>query len=1199
MPGMPPTTYGPDLGDRQTPAAPGSPSPSGSDTADGREPSACSHAGAVASLGGAQLGGARVDAPRDRSVSFPPIDGIGRERDARPVPSGSGGLEGHELVAVGPGVPGPVLPGVPAGMMGPNPLPVTGARIHRPLLRDDVLSRERLNGWLDRAATGRLVLVIAEAGFGKTTLLADWSRNTSRLTAWYRLEPDDRDWLTFIRHLMASGRELDPGFAEDAYRMLLRLGPGGPTRPELVASLVREMSEFGAAKPGGVTLIFDDYHAVDGSEETDPIVRAILEQTGPGFSVVIASRSNPRLPLGRLRARGAVARLDGDALFFDVAEADRLFRDAYHQPMDPDVIAELVRRTEGWAALLSLVRTNLEESKGQDPRELVRHLSGGRGDLYDYLAEEVLDRLPEELSRFLTRVALLDEVDPEAAGVLAGSDDQVVARLIAAAEELGLLSRPDVGSSPRFLPMVRDFLTARLAAEAGAAGIREMHLAIAGHFRGRRWRLAATHYDRAGSAEEAALVIEMSLDEILGRGEYRAAMDLFGTPSREGPVYHVLRSRLLLQVGDGPAAVAAAREAVSSAESGAQTHLHLALLNAASVSTAVRQHEDAQNFASRAEEVTSDETERELAEGYKTIPAASTSSSLPALALQLERLLAAQQRREQWHYAAITSLNLAQLYVWLDRSAEAVKLATESDRLFRRSSGGYELVSVSLVMAQANALVGKWSESERLLGIALRTSHPEGKLEAVLEAAAIAAWYGPPGLAAEFLARTHRVRLAASWALHWRVLDLWLEDDEARRLDILASIPDAPPPSTEVGAAFRWHLTVARTHLRDGRVVAFSEAIRRAAAVAASQHSPLQSRLVSLLDAIGHEDDALSWLLRRWPAADDATLGVFAEEICSRLGSVAEDAVVTLARAGMSQPHRWREPLRKVLAGPDIASATTAASLLDLVGEPRDIALLRRFSKRAKQKGQTWGDELVRRVAPRVAVEDLGLMSVTIGNRKIDGRAIRRKVLAMIGFLAAQGGGSATPDQILDALWPDLDPEQGANSIHQTIYFMRRVLDPNYQTGVTPEYLHFDAEVVWLDTTLVDYRSWQCRRLLQAHPRDRKAVEAILDLYRGRFAADFEYEDWATPYRETLHAQFLGLMERAVAGDIGSSDPTWRLSVGQRVLRVDPGADAIEAAVIRLYRLIGAPAAAAEQYAHYASVLRDDLGVEPPPIEDV
>ena len=70
----------------------------------------------------------------------------------------------------------------------------------------------------------------------------------------------------------------------------------------------------------------------------------------------------------------------------------------------------------------------------------------------------------------------------------------------------------------------------------------------------------------------------------------------------------------------------------------------------------------------------------------------------------------------------------------------------------------------------------------------------------------------------------------------------------------------------------------------------------------------------------------------------------------------------------------------------------------------------------------------------------------------------------------------------MDALWPELDPEQGSNSIHQTIYFLRRVIDPDYRAGVSPEYLHFDSEVIWLDPELVSCRSWRCQVILNERP---------------------------------------------------------------------------------------------------------------------
>src|SRR5215218_2440010 len=211
-----------------------------------------------------------------------------------------------------------------AGLMSSYPFPITGAKVHPPLLRADILSRPRLNDWLDRAATGRVVLVIAEAGFGKTTLLADWASRSPRRTAWYRLEPDDRDWLVFLRHLVAAGREVDPDFGTETLDLILGLGAGGPTQADVITSIVREYREFAGRLPEGLTLIVDDQHVIDGSTETDDILRRLIDQTGSGLSIVIASRATPRLKLAGLRSRGGLRRLDGADLRFDVPETDRL-----------------------------------------------------------------------------------------------------------------------------------------------------------------------------------------------------------------------------------------------------------------------------------------------------------------------------------------------------------------------------------------------------------------------------------------------------------------------------------------------------------------------------------------------------------------------------------------------------------------------------------------------------------------------------------------------------------------------------------------------------------------------------------------------------------------------------------------------------------------------------------------------------------
>jgi two-component SAPR family response regulator len=112
-------------------------------------------------------------------------------------------------------------------------------------------------------------------------------------------------------------------------------------------------------------------------------------------------------------------------------------------------------------------------------------------------------------------------------------------------------------------------------------------------------------------------------------------------------------------------------------------------------------------------------------------------------------------------------------------------------------------------------------------------------------------------------------------------------------------------------------------------------------------------------------------------------------------------------------------------------------------------------------------------------------------------------------------------------------------------------------------------------------------------------VARLSDTYQGRFALDFAYEEWATPYRDNLHAAYLQLVETAVSEDIAAGQFDRAIHIARRGLEVDPEAEQLELSLLRLYRMTGAHAAAAEQYSHYAAVLRTDIGIEPPPLESL
>jgi DNA-binding SARP family transcriptional activator len=194
---------------------------------------------------------------------------------------------------------------------------------------------------------------------------------------------------------------------------------------------------------------------------------------------------------------------------------------------------------------------------------------------------------------------------------------------------------------------------------------------------------------------------------------------------------------------------------------------------------------------------------------------------------------------------------------------------------------------------------------------------------------------------------------------------------------------------------------------------------------------------------------------------------------------------------------------------------------------------------------------------------------------------------------------AANRDEALDALWPDLSPEAGGNSLHQAIYFMRRIFEPDFREGMSAGYIQVDGEIVALNPVLIDSASRECWRLVQSPSLDLAAVDDLIRLYTGRYALDFAYEEWASSYRENLHAGVLAAVEAAVARARRERDFERAIRLGHGMLAVDPQADGLELELLRTYKASGRHAAAAEQYAHYAAFIRNELAADPVPFDEI
>jgi LuxR family maltose regulon positive regulatory protein len=275
-------------------------------------------------------------------------------------------------------------------------------RLTPPPAQAGLVPRPRLTQALTAATDARLIIANAPVGYGKSTLLSQWyqQEDHDRVMAWLELERADSDPAILVSDIVHSIRMHAPGFGATV-EPLLDARAGG--MPETTAGrLVEEL----AAVPGGLTLVLDDYHLLRG-QRVHQLMTELVTHLPAGTQLVLGTRADPALPLGRLRALGAMTELRAGDLRFDVETTAALMASAGVRIRSEDV-ATLVERTEGWPGGLYLALLSLRDEP--DPTAFVESFAGSHRHIADYLSEQVLRRQSGAMRTFLLRTSVLDRM---------------------------------------------------------------------------------------------------------------------------------------------------------------------------------------------------------------------------------------------------------------------------------------------------------------------------------------------------------------------------------------------------------------------------------------------------------------------------------------------------------------------------------------------------------------------------------------------------------------------------------------------------------------------------------------------------------------------------------------------------------------------------------------------------------------------
>jgi len=613
-----------------------------------------------------------------------------------------------------------------------NAFPIHASKVQRPALREQTLARHRLLDWLSAKIHHRLVLVTAEAGYGKTTLLADFSGRTRLPTLWYRLDETDRDWVTILNYLVAAGRELDPDFAPTTWSMLGEPGTSGSSKDAILATFLRELQPIGER---GAVFVFDDYHAVEDEPDVQHIVREIVTRAPERLSIVILTRRQPALPIARLRALGEVAELTREELRFDADETERLFRETYGRPLESDVLEELTRHTEGWAASLQLVQSALRERTSTETRTFIRALSGAHGTLHDYLAEEVVGDLEPSLQAFLMRTSILTALDMTTGSVVAAVFKKEARRHLESAERVGLLPRSGRSSNAyHYHKLVRDFLEDRLRREIGDAGIADLHRRMARFGETMDWKLAVHHYAAAEDIDELRRVLVGSIQDIMGGGGFALAESYVNRhPELEpDPSFGLFLSRRDLYRGDFAKARARAQAAVDAYPADRTSReAQLALANLSSIEGLTGDVQTSLVLARELEETNPTRELALLAKGLVFLGTQSIDASFEEGRRLLGEILTVQRVRGREHYQGITHLNLAESCRALNLPQETLSHADHAIELLSESSAGSELPTAYILRGWALHHLGHPDAAHEAIATAIPVAGPSRALALV------------------------------------------------------------------------------------------------------------------------------------------------------------------------------------------------------------------------------------------------------------------------------------------------------------------------------------------------------------------------------------------------------------------------------------------------------------------------------------
>ena len=1069
---------------------------------------------------------------------------------------------------------------------------VTRTKIILPRRRSDLLSRFRLLTLLEDLLDFRLVILIAPAGYGKTFLLVDFAHHIQLPVCWYALDGLDRDAYRFCNHFIAAIQQRFPAFGHASFAALESMVFGQGTSDQLVTTVVNELYEHVQEH---FVLVLDDFYLVDENPEINVFISQFIQQVDENCHLIIASRRLLSLPdMALMVARGYVGGIDFEDLAFEAEELQKLSLQNYGQEISPSEAKSLIESTDGWIiGLLLSTQSKLRNISGR-----MKLMRASRIDLYDYLAEQVLNQQPSEIQKFLLRTSLLEEFDatlcttvfdpywPPTTGSWQDLIDEVLRR------NLFVLPLGDDDAWLRYNHVFQEFLHRRVARERPDEEKLILERLAYLYQERKEWEKAHYILKRLGNPQTVIELIERAGVSLLDAGRFSLLAtwlnELPAESIRTYPILLLLQGSVKARQGEVKAGLLLLDEAVATPWSLiTQKYLAYALIRRAIVHRLLGNYQLSLNDVESAFTLI-DQGDAQMDELLSVVAMAQHSKGItfshmgrPEEGVQwLEKALVTYQALNYTQNLALTYIDLATIYMNTGRYRQALPLFQDILQVWKNLNNIAEQANVLNNLGYLHHLLGKYEEALTLLEDAYELAKRSGYTRiigyALTSMGDLCTDLGIGGAAQALYteARVVAQRINEHFLLVY--LELALAKMATQQQDwshAFATLDVAGRLVVDKKSGYEWglyQLTVGYCNLLQNKAQDAIDALSDAVCRFGRGGQPIE-------EASAHFLLVASYTMAGQPLQAK-------QHLCSAL-----DRAFTLES---------RYPLLVTLRAlqPYLQEKKTQA--LDervkiLVGEIADMEeLIPQVNRRLRQSAPSLLSSFLNET-PQFSIRALGRAEVLVGGVLLsnsDWQTLISRDL-FLSLLAHPKG--LTKEEIGLLFWPDAAPSELKTRFKNAIYRLR--------SAIKEEVVLFENDIYSFNRT-VDYEYDVDAFLLhvakgdQARTTDERiaAYQAAMSLYRGPYLPEVE-ATWAWAERERLSRLFVESALTLAQLLVEQKEFTAALESTQRVLEIDPCHEDAHRLAMRTYAALGNRAAIARQYAQCEQALLTEIDAPPSP----